>query len=273
MTSENGNGTVSLRRKVAQKALVLAEPYVYAERTTPSGEVNHPRGLHALGVRLNQAIVESGKTPPWTFTSEECREFWASRAIGGPDNDPLHKYAHKDPVINDVLHSFWQPEVGFDDRILELGPNAGGNLSRLHELGYKHLAGIDINPVALDVLRQEHPGLAADANLMLGPFEQVLPTLEAGSYDTVFTMAVSIHIHPASHSVFREMVRVARKHVCTLETEVANGRYTFARNYKRVFERLGCTQLREEHIDQRNHPEVERLYDGYVARLFRVPAR
>ena len=273
MASGSDNGGASFARKVAQKALVLAEPYVYAERTTPTGEVNHPRGLHALGVRVNQAIVEAGRTPPWTFTAEQCREFWASRSIGGPDNDPLNKYAHKDPVINDFLHAFWQPEVTTGDRILELGPNAGGNLSRLRELGYTHLAGIDINPVALDVFRREHPELAAQTELMLGPFEQILPTLEAGAYDTVFTMAVGIHIHPTSDLVFREMARVARSYVCTLETEVANGRYTFARNYKRVFERFGCKQVREEHIDSRNHPEVERIYDGYVARLFRVPSR
>jgi SAM-dependent methyltransferase len=272
---DNGNSRerVSLVKKVAQRALVLAEPYVYAERTDAAGDVNHPRGLHALGVRVNQAIVESGRRPPWTFTDEECRQFWASRSIGGPDNDPLNKYAHKHPVINDFLHGFWQPEVTIDDRILELGPNAGGNLSRLRELGYKHLAGVDINPVALETLRQEHPQLAAETELILGPFEQVLPTLAAGSYDTVFTMAVAIHIHPVSHGIFREMVRLARRHVCILETEVANGRYTFARNYRRVFERLGCTQLREEQIDRHNHPEVDRIYDGYVARLFRVPAR
>ncbi|MGH3025143.1 MAG: class I SAM-dependent methyltransferase [Gaiellaceae bacterium] len=269
---ESGNGRVSFARKIAQKALVLAEPYVYAERTDEAGEVNQPRGLHALGVRINQAIVEAGKTPPWTFTADECRDFWASRAIGGPDNDPLNKYAHKDPAINDFLHEFWQPDVTTDDTILELGPNAGGNLSRLRELGYRHLSGVDINQVALDTLRHEHPELAAETELIYGPFEQVLPTIEAGSYDTVFTMAVAIHIHPASHMVFREMARIARKHVCVLETEVANARYTFARNYKRVFERLGCTQIRAEHIDRHSRPEVERLYDGYVARLFRVPA-
>ena len=273
MGNGNGRQRVSLARKVAQRALVLVEPYVYADRTDAAGEVNHPRGLHAVGVRLNQAIVEAGKTPRWTFTDEQCRQFWASREIGGPDNDPLNKYAHKHPVINDYLHGFWQPEVTTDDRILELGPNAGGNLSRLRELGYRNLAGVDINPVALETLRQEHPELAAETELILGPFEQVLPTLAAGSYDTVFTMAVAIHIHPASHAIFREMVRLASRHVCVLETEAANGRYTFARNYKRVFERLGCTQVREIHIDRNSVPDIQRQYDGYVARLFRVDAR
>lgn len=271
---ENGNGgaRTSLARKVARRALAFVEPFVYAERTDPAGEINHPRGLHAVGVRVNQALIEAGRTPPWILTADECRQFWASRVVGGSDND-LAWYAHKDPAIVHFLHGFWQPEVGPEQSVLELGCNAGGNLTPLHELGYRKLAGIDINPAALDHFRQEHPDVTADTELTLGPFEQVLPTIADGAYDCVFTMAVSIHIHPASHRIFREMTRVARSHVCVLESEVANARYTFARNYRRVFERLGCTQIREEHIDSRSHPEVERLYDGYVARLFRVPAR
>lgn len=270
---ENGNGgRPSLVRKVAQRVLVVVEPYVYSERTDESGEVVRPRGLRALGLRVNQALVEAGRTPPWVLSPEECRAFWATREVGGPDNNP-YDYAHKDPAIVDFLHGFWQPDVATSDRVLELGCNAGGNLSRLRELGYRNLAGIDINPLALDTLRREHPDLAADAELTLGEFEQVLPTLPAGSADCVFTMAVGIHIHPASHMVFREMARIAGRHVCVLESEVANGRYTFARNYKRIFERLGCTQIREERVDRRSHPEVSRDYDGYVARLFRVAAR
>ncbi len=271
--AENGsNGRVTLGRKLAQRALVLVEPYVYSERTDPSGEVVQPRGLHAVGVRVNQALVEAGRTPPWVLTPDECRAFWASREVGGPDNNP-YDYAHKDPAIVDFLAGFWSPDVKKDDRILELGCNAGGNLSRLRALGYTNLAGVDINPLALDTLRREHPDLAAAADLTLGPFEQELPQMAAGSADCVFTMAVGIHIHPASHLVFREMARIAKSHVCVLESEVANGRYTFARNYKRVFERLGCRQVREERIDRRSHPEVSRDYDGYVARLFRVAGR
>jgi hypothetical protein len=122
------------------------------------------------------------------------------------------------------------------------------------------------------MLPAEHPQLAGNVELTLGSFEDVLPKLPSGAYDTVFTMAVGIHIHPSSSWLFGEMVRIASRHVCVLETEVANARYTFARNYRRVFERLGCTQVREEQIDRSSHPEVSDEFDGYVARLFRVPA-
>lgn len=257
--------------KLVDRLLARAQPYVYADRLDGSGGVNRPRRLHAVGVRVNQALIEAGRTPPWIFTAEECRAFWASRTIGGDSNDPL-QFARKDPAVVDFLASFWSPEVGTDHRILELGCNAGGNLARLRELGYQDLHGVDINQVALDALRREHPSLVG-VELRQGSFEDVLPQLSAGSYDTIFTMAVGIHIHPSSSSVFREMVRVAGRHICTLETEIANARYTFARNYRRVFERLGCKQVREEHIDRRSHPEVSDEFDGYVARLFRVAGR
>ncbi|HET8892657.1 MAG TPA: class I SAM-dependent methyltransferase [Gaiellaceae bacterium] len=269
--TDNHNRAPSFARKIAERALVLAEPYVYADRVDDAGEVNRPRGLHAAGVRVNQALIEAGRTPPWIFSAEECRAFWSSRTVGGDSNDPL-QFSRKDPAIVDFLAHFWSPEVTTADRILELGCNAGGNLSRLHELGYTNLAGVDINAVSLEMLPREHPRLAGVVELMLGSFEDVLPRLETAAYDTVFTMAVGIHIHPSSRSIFGEMARVARRRVCVLETEVANARYTFARSYRRVFERLGCTQVREEHIDRRSHPEVSREFDGYVARLFRVGA-
>jgi len=272
MTESGLNGRSTLLRKVGQRLLVLSEPYLYVERTDAAGNPAVPRGLHALGLRVNQAVIEAGKTPPWVLTDEECRAFWASRVPGGPDNDPVDM-ARKDPSVMDFLHSFWHPDVDLQDEILELGPNAGGNLAALRNLGYAHLSGVEINPQALEVFRAEHPEAAAAAHLIEGAFEEVLPTLPDKSFDCVFTASVGIHIHPASRRVFAEMVRLSRKHVCVLETEAANGRYTFARNYKRVFERLGCTQIREFHVDRDSVPNIKRTYDGYVARLLRVGGR
>jgi SAM-dependent methyltransferase len=271
--AENGtNGRSTLLRKLGQRLLVMSEPYLYVERTDEAGNPTVPRGLHAVGLRVNQAVIEAGKTPPWVMTDEQCRAFWASRVAGGPDNDPVDM-ARKDPSVMDFLHSFWQPEVDFEDEILELGPNAGGNLAALRKLGYRHLSGVEINTNALEVFRREHPETWEAVTIVEGSFEGTLPTLAARSYDCVFTASVGIHIHPASHRVFSEMVRLSRKHVAILETEAANGRYTFARNYKRVFERLGCTQIRELHVDPTSVPNIQRQYDGYVARLFRVGDR
>jgi hypothetical protein len=50
--------------------------------------------------------------------------------------------------------------------------------------------------------------------------------------------------------------------------------YLFARNYRRVFERLGCTEVRTAPVLGESFPTATpEGYVGYRARLFQVPAR
>ncbi len=48
-----------------------------------------------------------------------------------------------------VLHDVWRPEVGLDDRILEMGCNCGINLYYMDQVGYTRLMGLEINPNAI----------------------------------------------------------------------------------------------------------------------------
>jgi hypothetical protein len=66
------------------------------------------------------------------------------------------------------------------------------------------------------------------------------------------------------------MVRVARKHICVVELEAGNCSYLFARNYRRVFQKLGCSQLKSTLITRKAFLDTIRDHDGYVARLFRI---
>jgi SAM-dependent methyltransferase len=259
-------------KELPQKVAMRMQPLIFHDRTDESGNVVRPTGIRKLALRVNQALMESGKTPPWILTQDEVQQYWSSIDTESAANNP-RDYAEKQLAIVDFMHGFWSPEVKTSDSILECGTNAGANLERLRQLGYANLSGVEINPHALEQLRTSFPELAQTAKLTNGKFEEVLPGLPTGSVDVVYTMAVSIHIHPASHAVFGEMARIAGKYVCTLETEVANARYTFARNYRRVFERFGCKQVKARLITRESNPEVSRDYDGYVARLFQAPAR
>ena len=238
------------------------------ERVDEQGEIVRPRGFKRVASRLSQALVENGRTGPWMLSPEECREFWASREDDG--NAPV-TYATKPTGIVDFMNAFWSPEVSASDHVLEVGCNAGTNLNRLRELGFERLTGIEINPHALGELRSAYPELASVADLRQDSIESALAALPDRAVDVVFSMAVLIHLHPTSSSVFRDMARVAR-YVCVIELESASNNYVFPRNYKRVFERLGCTELRQATITPRGYPDVSREYDGYVARLFRTPA-
>ncbi len=99
----------------------------------------------------------------------------------------------------------------------------------------------------------------------------MLRELPDDSVDVIFTMAVLLHIHPSSAGLFREIVRVARTYVCTIEAESALAGYVFPRNYRRVFGRLGCSEVRASQLTRSSHDEVGPDYFGYVARLARVP--
>lgn len=239
------------------------------ERVTDDGRVARPGPGRRAATRLNQALVESGRTAPWVMTEREVREYWATRTEGATTNDPSD-YAHKDPGIMDFVSSFWSPEISPSDSVLELGPNAGPNLNRLRELGYRDLRGIEINPSAVEHMATTFPELAATASITTGSFDRVLPTVADDSVDAVFTMAVLIHVHPAARSIFREMARIAARHICVIEMEHASNMYVYPRSYRRVFGRLGCCELRSVLITPESAPKVSRDYDGYVARLFAV---
>ena len=85
-----------------------------------------------------------------------------------------------------------------------------------------------------------------------------------------------LHVHPKSSAAFREMVRIARGYVCVIEAESSTAGYVFARNYRRVIERLGCAQVSSVRLTESAFPElgpenpVGPGYLGYTARLFRV---
>lgn len=229
-----------------------------------------PTGLRKVTTRLNQALFERGMTPPWIWSRERCQHYWSTRTSDGADNRPAD-YVAKDLAIVDLLHEFWSPEVSASSAVLELGCNAGANLERLRQLGYSDLAGIEVNPNAVEALREAFPALAEEASLTVGSLEDVLPTLESDSVDVVYTMAVLLHLHPASDDVFDHVVRVARSKVCVIEAEETTLAYIFARNYGRVFERRGWREVKSLPITAERFPELAPAYSGYIARLFTAP--
>jgi SAM-dependent methyltransferase len=216
---------------------------------------------------FNQFLAERGWCPPWIMTQEECEAYWRSRDNASDGNQPA-MFAAKDLTILRFLDTFWSPEVTREHEILELGCNCGANLNGLRQLGYRRLGGVEINPNALAEMKRSFPELAQTATISMMPIDGYLRTAASDSVDVIYTMAVAHHIHPALNDVFGQMTRVARRYVCVIETEIANCTYQFARNFQRVFERLGCTQARAavplEH-------GVSRDYGGYIARLFAVP--
>jgi SAM-dependent methyltransferase len=235
------------------------------------GDLTGPRTRRELAANgINQRLFERGMTPPWVWPQDRCQRYWATRTDGGPDNRPAD-YAAKPPQIVDLMAGFWSPEVTPEASVFEVGTNAGANLARLYALGYRRLEGLEINPLAVQEMGRAFPEVRAAATVHLGDAETLMPTLAPARADVVFSMAVLLHIHPRSDAIFDEMVRVARRYVCVIESEAVTLSYIFARNYRRVFERRGCREIRALEITEAQHPAVGRDYWGYTARLFSVP--
>ncbi len=243
----------------------IGRVFFYQSRVDDQGR---PTKLRPVLGPLNQWLMEAGYTVPWTMSRGECHAFWASMANEERFENRPSNYAAKPEGIVDFLHEFWSPCVRLQDSILEVGCNCGVNLDRLRRLGYRKFSGIELNSHALEELQRTFPQLSAILDTHHGSLEEVLPKVPNKSVDIVFSMAVLMHVHPTSNWLFREMARVARKYICTVELEAANCSYIFARNYARVFENLGFSSLSSAMITREAFPQAPPEYDGYVARLF-----
>ena len=252
-------------RRLAGAAL---GPWFYQPRVDARGRIAPLKPV--LGP-INQWLMEQGANPPWIMTPQQCHAFWSRLSSETASINAPSRYAAKSPALIHFLHRFWTPHVRPGDRIVELGCNSGSNLEQLRRLGYADLRGIDINPHALAYANDAFPKLAARGALTCASLEDWLPKADSASVDVVLTVAVLIHVHPASRGIFQEMVRIARRYVCVVESEAASCSYLFARNLQRVFERLGCVQVSSVFLTPESAPEMDRQYDGYTARLFRVP--
>jgi len=229
-----------------------------------------PTGLDRLVVSANQRVFERGWSPPWVWSDRRCRRYWTTRTSAAHGNKPSD-YASKPTAVVDAMVDLWSPEVSTSASVLEVGCNTGPNLERLRLLGYSQLSGIEINGASLEEMRIRFPNLVRQADIKRGSLEEVLPRLADSYADVVFSMAVLHHVHPASNSIFTDMVRAARRYVCVIEPETITNSYIFARDYRRVFERLGCIMIRTREFQSPNLAAVDEAYVGYVARLFRVP--
>lgn len=89
--------------------------------------------------------------------------------------------------------------------------------------------------------------------------EEGLPSMQINSYDLVFTMAVLEHLHKDSEYVFKDIARIAKQYLLTIEDESGISKRHFPRNYQAIFEPLGLKQIYEE-IYEEEHVLTARLF-------------
>jgi hypothetical protein len=230
------------------------------------GYYDNPTPRKRLLRAFNQYINEKGIATPFILSPGECVDFWKTLDNNSPScgNRP-ETYAAKNNNIIYFLNKFWSPEITQKDSILELGCNCGANLHWLWMMGYRDLAGTDVNINAIKQMDLCFPYLRKSINLKIGDIGTVLRKFPCS--DVIFTMGVSMHIHPQRNFIFEEMRRVAKKYIVTIEPEPANSNYVFARNYRRVFEKMGCVQIKSVRVDALDGLDI---YHDCIARLIKL---
>jgi SAM-dependent methyltransferase len=151
-----------------------------------------------------------------------------------------------------------------DSKILEIGCGVGRNLNYLFKAGYRRLEGIEISEISTQVLQRSYPEMAAQTKIHNAPVEDVITHFGDNEFDLVYTMAVLAFIHRDSEWAFKEIARVTKDLLITIEDEKGISWRHFPRNYKLIFESLGMRQ-----IEEMNCSGINGLGASYVARIFR----
>jgi len=179
------------------------------------------------------------------FTLEQCYAYWRD-----PGNKHHHPRSLTTGLDKSVMVSFWiRLLVDKNARVLELGCNTGRNLAELHRSGCRNLCGIEINPHAVKLLKEELPhiyDLFQATAIVNEPMEDVLTKLRDKSFDVVFSVASLMFVHPSKQPlVFQQIARIASKYIITIEndtdTKALPGAWAY--DYRTGFEKLGWDQL------------------------------
>jgi len=210
--------------------------------------------LKAFRKRARKIAARLANAPPVSLA--QCHAFWRS-----PDerNAP-EKYLgwpERSAYLLEVIKKFARKTSS----ILEIGCNCGRNLEALRAAGYANLAGIEINPRAVEVLERHFPELHKTANIVNAPAEDALEAFPV-PFDLAFSMAVLMHIHPDA-GIFAKIANAAR-HVLVIESEQRSDIYHFSYNYTEIFAALGMEQVFEERC-----PKDAGLGSFYVAKAFK----
>lgn len=193
-------------------------------------------------------------------TREELHAYW--RHPWDEANYPSGSLAEveRSKFLMDLVKEYANPQ----SYILEIGCNAGRNLSYLSLAGFKQLVGIEISEEAVELLQQSYPEMARHTKIINEAAEEALWRFEDNAFDIIFTMAVLEHIHWEGEFIFSDIARITKGFLITIEDELDVLSWKiFPRNYGKVFQSLGLKQIYE--CNCRKMPE---LGSNFFVRVF-----
>jgi SAM-dependent methyltransferase len=191
-------------------------------------------------------------------------DFWRQESPEGNDPRTYINHLGRSKALLELIS-----DVPRDARVLEIGCNVGRNLAYLVDNGYENVEGVEINPHAVELLRETYPQLAY-ATVHVGAAGGVLPGIPSDSFDLVFTMAVIEHIHPDEANVFDELIRIGHQ-ILTIEPRRTDSQRSYPWNVTRLFTSRGMVHVSRRPMSE--FPSVARDWRmrAFVANRFRRP--
>ncbi len=157
---------------------------------------------------VENSVTENAQTAAWK--GDFGREYSDRNTF---DVDMLNSlYLKNYGVTRSHINEKILRHVPNDSSFLEVGCNTGNQLLLLQQMGYANLAGVELQPYALELARARTRNISLRQGSALGlPYEDA-------AFDVVFTSGVLIHISPAdlSHAM-EEIHRCTRSYIWGLE--------------------------------------------------------
>lgn len=181
-----------------------------------------------------------------------------------PDDEINKAESYQGPMSRSIyLGNLIKEFCGGVSSVLELGCNIGRNLNYLCQELSLNVSGVEISDHALSLMHQFYP-LLKSIKIFSGDMTSVITEIPDKSYDVVFSMAALMHLHPDTPEDFwKHVVRVAKKHIITIEYEGYGSDRSWPRNYQKLFEPFGVRQIYQETVG-----ELAEGLEYYTARIF-----
>ena len=143
-----------------------------------------------------------------------------------------------------------------DTRILEIGSREGDNLASLLKAGFTRLSGFESNVDKVAVLKERHPEVASQVDVIPGPVHSSLRGSADATFDLVLTVGFLFDKEGDFDWLFPELARVTRRYLISIENESSD-------TLEDVLERLGLNKV--ETVDLRTLKELDSVF---IARVF-----
>jgi len=148
-----------------------------------------------------------------------------------------------------------------DTRILEIGSREGDNLASLLKAGFTRLSGFESNVDKVAALKECHPEVASQVDVIPGPVHSSLRGIADATFDLVFTVGFLFDKEGDFAWLFPELARVTRRYLICIESGSSG-------TPEADFNRLSLNKVKT--VDLRTLKELDSVF---IARVFEKVSR